>query len=56
MGGAPDRGRTEPSEQADPHEPLLTITRQRLTFVGWTMTLLAFIVVLNSADMDIVAE
>ena len=34
-------------EQADGAEPPLTITRQQLTFVGWTMTLLAYIAVLN---------
>ena len=53
MGEATEAGSTDPSEPlissqaAGLSESSLTITRQQLAFVGWTMTLLAFIVVLN---------
>ena len=53
MGEATEPVRTDPSEPditnqpAERSGPALTITRQQLAFVGWTMTLLAFIVVLN---------
>lgn len=42
---AADRARETATGAAD--EAPLTITRRQLAFVGWTMTLLAYIVVLN---------